>query len=119
MVDVAAVIAERDALRYLLDEMTSVPEEFEALIEAANLSAFQKRVLGMLLGQPGKAMSRDQLTAALMVGRPFADWPSTEVVDAHICNIRKRLGPDNPIRIETVWGIGYSATIRESAEADR
>lgn len=115
MVDIAAVIAERDALRYLLDEMTSVPEEFEALTEAANLSAFQKRVLGILLGQPDKAVTRDQITAALMVGRPFADWPSTKVVDAHVCNIRKRLGADSPIRIETVWGIGYSATIREAA----
>lgn len=116
MVDIAAVIAERDALRYLLDEMTSTPEEFEEIGEAANLSAFQRRVLGMLLGRPGKAVTRDQLTAALMVGRPFADWPSTEVVDAHICNIRKRLGPDSPVQIKTVWGIGYSATIRESAD---
>jgi DNA-binding response OmpR family regulator len=110
MTDVRAIIAERDALRYLLDELTTIPPEVSEEMEG--FSAGQRRMLGALLGQPGVAMNRAQLLAATMVDRPYADWPDPDVVDVQICKIRQRLGPDSPFKIETVWGVGYRARRR-------
>jgi DNA-binding response OmpR family regulator len=110
----ADIIAERDALRYLLDEITAVPPELSDKLPGMTLA--QNRILGALLGKPGKVMTRAQLLAATMVCRPLADWPMSDVVDAHIWNIRKRLGPDSPVTIRTERGFGYSATWKEAAE---
>jgi DNA-binding response OmpR family regulator len=104
-------------LEYLLEEITTIPPEAHEALKDTTLSRGQKRILGLLLGHPGMPVSRDQLIAAVHVSTPFVDCPRSDVVDAHICNIRKRLGPDSPIEIKTEWGIGYSARIKEPAHA--
>lgn len=100
-------------LEYLLEELTTIPPEMAGHLDNLPLTAGQKRVLGAMLGNEGKPMKRSQLLAAVRVDRPYSDWSQDDVVDAHICNIRKKLGPDSPIKIRTHWGIGYSATVRE------
>lgn len=102
-----------EALQYLLDEITAVPPEVAGL--AAGLTAGQARMVGVMLGRPGVPMTRAQITAAAMVARPYADWPTGNLVDSQISYIRKRLGPDSPIKITTHQGVGYSARIRSKA----
>lgn len=103
-----------EALQYLLDEMTAAPPEWPDILD--NLTAGQRRIMGALIGQPGKVMTKAQILAASMIDRPEADWPTLDVVDVQVCKIRRRLGPDSPVRIETVWGVGYRAIIeRETA----
>jgi DNA-binding response OmpR family regulator len=58
------------------------------------------------------------MLAAMMVDRPYADWPTPGVIDAQVCLMRKRLGPASPVKITTHWGIGYSATIEETPKGD-
>lgn len=91
------------SLQYLLDEMTAVPE-----LVAEVLSPRQRRLVGLMLRNPGKPVSRTALTAALMVDRPTGDWPQEQVIKAMVWKIRRK---NLPITIRTWPGYGYSASM--------
>ena len=112
--DVTAVIAERDALRYLLGEATAVSLGVELAERFPQLTRFQVRILAALLRVPGTTLTRDQLIAATMVGRPYADWPSRKVVACQIHHMRRHL-ENSPVHIETVRGFGYRAKWKNAA----
>jgi len=61
-------------------------------------------LLRTLASAPGRIFTRDQLITAAL-GADFDGFDRT--VDAHISNLRKKLGPGNQQYIETEVGIGY------------
>ncbi len=56
-------------------------------------------LLGVLVSNPDRPMSREQLTSIL-----WRDPPSSNVVEVYVGYLRRKLGPD---RIRTVRGQGY------------
>lgn len=63
-------------------------------------------LLQVLLQHPGHAFTRLEL---IEQGMGYAYDGMERTVDSHIKNLRKKLGvdPDDPIYIETVYGVGY------------
>ncbi|MEJ2665513.1 MAG: response regulator transcription factor [Deinococcales bacterium] len=78
-------------------------DAFEARCEQTRLplSPTQLRLLGALAQHPNRAFHRRELLDVL--DDPSAD---TRTVDAHIKNLRRRLGPCADM-LETVRGVGY------------
>jgi len=65
------------------------------------LTPTQFRLLAVLAGEPGRALSRAEL-----VERGIGDLVSERTVDVHVKELRRKLGADR-WRIETVRGLGY------------
>ncbi|MEO5356265.1 MAG: response regulator transcription factor [Nitrospirae bacterium YQR-1] len=65
------------------------------------------RLLAALSEHPGRVMNREQLLSAAL-GYDFEG--SDRAVDAHVKNLRRKIGDDNknPHFIKTVYGVGYS-----------
>jgi DNA-binding response OmpR family regulator len=71
------------------------------------LTAGEVRLLGLLAREPGRVRLRSELLSQTSADG-FAD---ERTVDAHIKNIRRKLGPSGDL-LETVRGVGYR--LRES-----
>jgi two-component system OmpR family response regulator len=69
---------------------------------AVPLTRSELAILTALAGQPGRALSRVQLLAALEGER--GKRPSARAIDVYIVQLREKLGAD---LIQTVHGIGY------------
>lgn len=71
-----------------------------------SLTPTEFKLLGVLVQEPGRVFSRAQLIEKAM-GYDFTGFDRT--VDVHILNLRRKLelDPDQPRRIETVYGVGY------------
>ncbi len=65
------------------------------------LSPAQLRLLAAMVARPGHAFGRTELLDALE-----GSWADARTVDAHVKNLRRRLGPCRE-RLETVRGVGY------------
>lgn len=65
------------------------------------LSPAQLRLLVAMVARPGHAFGRAELLDALE-----GSWADERTVDAHVKNLRRRLGPCRE-RLETVRGVGY------------
>lgn len=63
-------------------------------------------IMKVLLGNPGKAFSRNEIMNSVWGRDYFGDL---KTVDVHIRRIREKLenNPSAPRWIETVWGVGY------------
>lgn len=74
-----------------------------------NLTTSQFSVLTLLIKNPGKVFSRNELNYEAQGYRYIGDGRS---IDAHIKNIRKKIeaDPKNPDYIVTVFGSGYKFT---------
>jgi two-component system phosphate regulon response regulator OmpR len=70
------------------------------------LSSTEFRVLWVLMENPNRVMSRDQLMT-LARGKDFMAFDRS--IDVHISKLRAKLesDPRSPKRIKTVWGSGY------------
>jgi len=94
LLQVAALRLDLDRHQAALDEkpLDLTPTEFE--------------LLKLLLQHPGHAFTRLELIER---GLGYAYEGMERTVDSHIKNLRKKLGvePDDPIYIETVYGVGY------------
>jgi DNA-binding response OmpR family regulator len=77
---------------------------FEVRTDGANvpLTAGEVRLLGLLAKEPGRVRLRSELLSQTSADG-FAD---ERTVDAHIKNIRRKLGPSGEL-LETVRGVGY------------
>ncbi len=73
------------------------------------LTPTEFKILELLAGQPGRPFSRLQIIEQVQ-GEVFEGYERT--VDAHIKNLRHKLGDDGkePAYIQTVYGIGYKMT---------
>jgi len=112
-------------LRRLEQTAKSTPEEEEGLrLEAGNLlldkarqtllmegkevslSTTEYRVLKVLMENPNRVLSRDQIMT-LARGKDFMAFDRS--IDVHISKLRAKLEPDprSPKRIKTIWGSGY------------
>lgn len=63
-------------------------------------------IMKVLLKNPGKAYSRDNILNSVWGENYFGDM---KTVDVHIRRLREKIedNPSNPQYIETVWGFGY------------
>jgi two-component system phosphate regulon response regulator OmpR len=70
------------------------------------LSSTEYRVLKVLMENPNRVLSRDQIMT-LAQGRDFMAFDRS--IDVHISKLRAKLEPDprSPKRIKTIWGSGY------------
>ncbi len=71
--------------------------------ERLELTASELRLLATLAREPGRVKGRPELLAAVGDPERFAD---ERTVDAHVKNLRKKLG-DCGAQLQTVRGVGY------------
>ena len=73
---------------------------------ALNLTTVEFKLLGVLVKEPGRVFSREQLIENAL-GYDFEGFDRT--IDVHILNLRRKLEPDpiHPRYIKTVYGAGY------------
>ena len=71
--------------------------------ELLDLTTSELKLLGLLAKEPGRVRQRPELLAVTGDAESFAD---ERTVDAHIKNIRRKLGECGE-QIETVRGVGY------------
>jgi len=72
---------------------------------ALDLTATEYEVLNVLLAHAGSVVRKTDLMQWAL-GRRLEAFDRT--LDMHISNLRRKLGNDDPPRIETVRGLGYS-----------
>lgn len=84
------------------------PEQFEVRNNGVvlDLTPTEFKLLELLAANPGRAFSRFQIVERIQ-GGAYEGYERT--IDAHIKNLRKKLGdnPKEPSLILTVYGIGY------------
>jgi len=75
-------------------------------VQEFELTPTEFNLLTVLVSQPGRVFSRLQLLEAA-TGETYEGYERT--IDAHIKNLRAKLGedPKNPRYIQTVFGVGY------------
>ncbi len=73
--------------------------------QEASLTTREFDLLSFLVGRPGVAFSRDDLLQQVW-GWSFGDQSTVTV---HVRRLREKVEPDptNPVRLLTVWGVGY------------
>lgn len=88
------------------------PASREARIQGQPLSltSVEFALLEMLMQHAGRIVTREELTEAVL-GRKLG--PFDRVVDVHVSNIRKKLGPSQGVeRIKAIRGSGYQLVVR-------
>ena len=83
-------------------------EKFQALVQGQplDLTPVEFRMLAMLVEQPGRVFSRDQLMSVIYAdGRVVSD----RTVDSHVKNLRKKLKSsfESEEVIHSIYGVGY------------
>ncbi|MBM3760997.1 MAG: response regulator transcription factor [Acidobacteria bacterium] len=71
---------------------------------ACNLTGVQFEILGYLMRNPGRSVSRDEFTALL---HHRESTPFERSLDGPISQLRKKTEADGKTRIHTVRGVGY------------
>jgi DNA-binding response OmpR family regulator len=73
------------------------------------LTRTEFKLLHMLMAHPGHTLARDELLEKVM-GYAYEGMGRT--LDTHIRNLRKKIevDPDQPVYIQTVYGVGYRLT---------
>ena len=92
------------------------PQSREASLDGAplNLTSVEFTLLELLMRQAGEVVTRERLTQAAL-GRKLG--PFDRVIDVHISNIRKKLGPaEHGQRIKSIRGSGYLFVARSEAK---
>lgn len=92
------------------------PQSREASLSETplNLTSVEFTLLELLLRQAGQVVTREQLTESVL-GRKLG--PFDRVIDVHISNIRKKLGPsEHGQRIKSIRGSGYLFVARPEAK---
>ena len=92
---------ERGAMRLDLDSRRVYIGEHEI-----NLTAKEFEVLELLIRNPGKVYSRENLLKLIW----GSDYPGdVRTVDVHIRRLREKIEkvPGDPVYVKTKWGVGY------------
>jgi DNA-binding response OmpR family regulator len=99
-------IANSDAVRF--SDLVIDPERREVLLDGVPLSLRTQEfdLLLILVGQPGRVFTREQL---LEKAWGFDFFGQTRTVDVHVAQLRKRLST-SAVKIETITGVGYKLT---------
>jgi two-component system response regulator CpxR len=79
-----------------------------------NLTSAEFTLLEAFMREPGRVLSREQLTESVL-GRKLG--PFDRVIDVHVSNLRRKLGvPQDGRRIKAVRGSGYLFAPRPNAK---
>jgi len=86
------------------------PARREARLDGRLLGLRTKEfdLLHTFVENAGLALSREKL---LELAWGFDFYGETRTVDVHVAHLRDKLGADDRVRIETVWGVGYKMVI--------
>ncbi|MBF0574028.1 MAG: response regulator [Desulfamplus sp.] len=91
-------------------EVDQVNHQAKANGKELDLTPSEFRLLQVLIAQPGRVFSRDELLAKVQ-GYDFEGYDRT--IDSHIKNLRKKIAlylPDRDV-IVTVYGLGYKSCL--------
>jgi len=82
------------------------PEQYRVTFQKERIDLTPKEVelLHFLASNPGRVYSREDLLGYVW---NFDFSGGTRTVDAHVKNLRKKLGANSEWAIQTLWGIGY------------
>jgi DNA-binding response OmpR family regulator len=82
-------------------------EQYKVTVEGQRLDLTPKEMelLFFIASSPGRVYTREELLEQVW---KFDFAGGTRTVDAHVKNIRKKLGSNDDWSIQTMWGIGYS-----------
>ncbi|MBS1804075.1 MAG: response regulator transcription factor [Acidobacteria bacterium] len=97
-------------------DMRLDPQSREAFLKEIplTLTSVEFTLLELLLRQAGHVVTREQLTE-FVLGRKLG--PFDRVIDVHVSNIRKKLGPsEHGQRIKSIRGSGYLFVARPEAK---
>ena len=70
------------------------------------LTKCQSRFFLFLWSSNGEVVSYERLFDDMYWQKNPNEWPEFDVIKVHACNIKRKL-KDFPLKIETVWGVGY------------
>ena len=98
--------AEDHVLRVGALQVDPVRHEVSADGRPVTCTPGEFHLLEALAAEPGRVFSRDQLLRHL---HGFDSYLTARTVDVHVMNLRRKIEPDprNPVRLVTVYGIGY------------
>lgn len=85
--------------------------EIQIETRTIRLTPIEFEIMAVLMSQPGRIFSRDQL---LIAAHGFASERYGRAIDSHIRNLRQKLGPEE--LIFTVQGVGYQFECRQRPE---
>jgi two-component system response regulator CpxR len=108
--------AEASAGPLVVGDLRIDPAVREVWLEDAplNLTSAEFTLLEAFMREPGRVLSREQLTDSVL-GRKLG--PFDRVIDVHVSNLRRKLGvPHDGQRIKTVRGSGYLFAPRPNAK---
>lgn len=73
-----------------------------------NVSFTEFEILQLLARNPGRVFSKDYIYD-LVWKEPYTGSCGSDNVMSHIAHIRRKIedDPNNPVYIQTVWGVGY------------
>jgi DNA-binding response OmpR family regulator len=104
---------ERHGSRFIVGDLVVDGERREVLIagRAVELTRTEFDILATMAAHPGRVFTRLQLLEAAS-GVAYEGYERT--MDAHIKNIRRKIGDDprNPAYVHTVFGVGYKVDAR-------
>ncbi|CAN7578045.1 response regulator transcription factor [Paenibacillus sp. LjRoot153] len=82
-------------------------EQYRVTVEGNRIELTPKEIelLFFLMSNPGRVFTREDLLGYVW---NFDFTGGTRTVDAHVKNLRKKLGQHETWNIQTLWGIGYS-----------
>jgi two-component system response regulator CpxR len=108
--------AEASAGPLVVGDLRIDPAVREVWLEDAplNLTSAEFTLLEVFMNEPGRILSREQLTEAVLGRKP---GPFDRVIDVHVSNLRRKLGvAQGGQRIKAVRGSGYLFVSRTNAK---
>ncbi|AWS40761.1 response regulator transcription factor [Streptosporangium sp. 'caverna'] len=87
------------------------PNRHEVSVEGRRIECTpgEFEILELLATQPGRVFTREQILGHL---HGFDRYITSRTVDVHVMNLRKKVEPEprRPVRLVTVYGVGYKLT---------
>jgi two-component system response regulator CpxR len=93
--------------------LNSQTREASYLGEALDITSLEFDILELLVRAAGRAVSRDELTAALYQRK---STPYERSLDVHISHLRKKLERNGRTLIRTIRGVGYQFAPENAAD---
>ncbi|NOU97004.1 response regulator [Paenibacillus sp. LMG 31456] len=97
-----------------IGELMVDPDQYRVTLAGIRMDLTPKEIelLHFLASNPGRVYSREDLLGYVW---NFDFSGGTRTVDAHVKNLRKKLGASTEWSIQTLWGIGYSFEVPRHA----